>query len=43
VPPRDDWTFIGVTLVMAISALAPCYLLAHRATRVGPISALRYE
>jgi ABC-type antimicrobial peptide transport system permease subunit len=43
VQPRDPLTFIGVTFVMALTALLACYLPARRATRVDPIIALRHE
>jgi predicted permease len=43
VRPTDPLTFLGVTILLTVVALAACYIPARRAMRINPLTALRYD
>ena len=43
VSPSDPFALITSSVMLTMAALLACFLPAHRATRVNPITALRTE
>jgi predicted permease len=43
VSPTDPFTYVAVSLVLVLVAVAACYIPARRAMRVDPMVALHYE
>ena len=43
VDPRDPMTFIGVTILLGVVAIAACLGPALKASRIDPLTTLRAE
>ncbi len=43
IEPTDPLTFVGVTLALAVAALAACFFPAYKASRADPLQTLRAE